>query len=102
MAVLIYKICTRAEWEAAVSQGVYRGSAVDQRDGFIHFSQAHQVDETLRRHFAGQSDLVRVSIDPTALGPSLRYEPSRGGELFPHLYGPLPIGLVNEVVPLPG
>jgi uncharacterized protein (DUF952 family) len=100
MAALIYKICTRAEWEAAVSQGAYRGSPVDLRDGFIHFSQEHQVAETLSRHFAGQRDLVRVSIDPAALGPSLRYEPSRGGELFPHLYGPLPVSLVNEVVPL--
>jgi len=98
MAKLIYKICTRAEWESAVTQGVFRGSPVDLRDGYIHFSQEHQVDDTLRKHFAGQRGLVRVAIDPSALGPALRYEPSRGGELFPHLYGALDVSLASQVI----
>jgi uncharacterized protein (DUF952 family) len=94
---LIYKICPRQEWAAAVVDGVYRGSPVDQRDGFIHFSDESQVEETRRRHFAGQGDLVLVSVDPADLGPDLRYEPSRNGQLFPHLYGQLPVSLAHEV-----
>jgi uncharacterized protein (DUF952 family) len=99
---LIYKICPRAEWEAAVVDGVYRGSAIDRRDGFVHFSTAAQVDETLRKHFAGQADLLLIAVDPALLGPALRFEVSRGGELFPHLYADLPISLAREVTPLGG
>jgi uncharacterized protein (DUF952 family) len=98
---IVYKICSRAEWDAAVAVGVYRGSAADERDGFIHFSRESQVAETLRKHFAGQRDLVRVSVDGDALGAALRYEASRGGELFPHLYGELPTALALAVVALP-
>jgi uncharacterized protein (DUF952 family) len=98
---LIYKICPRAEWEAANADGVYRGSEVDRRDGFIHFSTAAQVEETQRRYFAGRSDLVRVAVDPLTLGEALRFEPSRGGALFPHLYAELPIALAQEVCDLP-
>jgi uncharacterized protein (DUF952 family) len=94
---LIYKIAPRAEWEAALADGVYRGSEVDRRDGFIHFSRAVQVDETLRTHFAGQPDLLLIAVDPAALGPALRFEVSRGGELFPHLYGDLPVSIAREV-----
>jgi uncharacterized protein (DUF952 family) len=97
MSTLIYKICPRAEWEAAVARGVYAGSEVDRRDGFIHFSTAAQVDETLRRHFARQSDLVLVAVDPASLGAELRFEASRGGALFPHLYGVLPVSLAREL-----
>jgi uncharacterized protein (DUF952 family) len=97
MSALIYKICPRPEWESAIAAGVYRGSAVDLRDGFIHFSTARQVDETQRRHFAGQRDLVRVGVDPDTLGQALRYEASRGGDLFPHLYDVLPVHLAREV-----
>ncbi len=97
MDALIYKICPRAEWEAAIALGVYRGSEVDRRDGFIHLSTAAQVDETLRRHFTGQSDLLLVAVDPAALGAALRYEVSRGGALFPHLYGELLVSLAREV-----
>jgi uncharacterized protein (DUF952 family) len=97
MTTLIYKICPRAEWEAALVNGVYAGSEVDRRDGFIHFSTAAQVDETLRRHFAGQSDLVLVGVDPALLGAALRFEASRGGALFPHLYGVLPVSLAREL-----
>lgn len=98
---LIYKICSRAEWEAACADGVYRGSEVDRRDGFIHFSTAAQVEETQRRYFAGRNDLVRVGVDPSTLREALRFEASRGGALFPHLYAELPIGLAQEVCALP-
>ncbi len=93
----IYKVCSTAEWQAAASAGVFRGSAVDLRDGFIHFSTGAQLAETLRRHFAGQVDLVLVEVDPAELGALLRWEPSRGGELFPHLYGHLPVALARRV-----
>ncbi len=97
----IYKICTAAEWHEAEHAGVYRGSAADLRDGFIHFSSAEQVAETAARHFAGQRDLVLVSVDAQALGANLKWEASRGGALFPHLYGELPLTAVMRVEPLP-
>jgi len=84
-----------------VREGIYRGSAVDRRDGFIHFSTAAQVRETAAKHFAGLPDLVLVSIDDTRLGADLRWEPSRGGALFPHLYAPLPADAATQVTPLP-
>jgi len=86
---LIYKICPEALWREAEAAGVFRGAAVDLADGFIHFSTAEQVRETAAKHFAGQRDLVLVAFDDDRLGETLRYEPSRGGALFPHLYGPL-------------
>jgi uncharacterized protein (DUF952 family) len=101
VGALIYKICRRADWEAAAIGGIYRGCEVDRRDGFIHFSTAVQVDETLRRHFAGQGDLLLIAVDPAALGPALVFEVSRGGELFPHLYGELSVSLAVEVRALP-
>jgi uncharacterized protein (DUF952 family) len=85
----IYKILARAEWRAAEAAGRYDGSAADRKDGFIHFSTAAQAAETARRHFAGQDDLVVLELEADDLGPALRWEPSRGGDLFPHLYGPL-------------
>ena len=97
----IYKICTAAEWREAERNGCYRGSAVDRRDGFIHFSTAAQAAETAARHFAGQRDLVLVSVDTAMLGDRLRWEPSRGGALFPHLYGDLPLAAARGAVPLP-
>ena len=98
---MIYKICTAAEWREAERDGVYRGSAVDRQDGFIHFSTAGQAAETAAKHFAGQHDLVLVSVDAAALGDRLKWEPSRGGALFPHLYGDLPLAAVRSVAPLP-
>ena len=98
---IVYKICTRAAWQEAIRHGAFRGSADDRRDGFIHFSAAHQLAETARKYFHGQHDLVLVSIDPATLGPALRWEPSRGGALFPHLYGPLPMRAVKWMRPLP-
>jgi uncharacterized protein (DUF952 family) len=97
---LIYKLLDRRAWEAALAEGVFSGSAVDLADGFIHFSTAAQAAETARRHFAGQADLMLVAVDPDRLGATLRWEPSRGGELFPHLYGPLPTAAAVSARPL--
>jgi uncharacterized protein (DUF952 family) len=99
--MIVYKICSAAEWQAAARAGVFDGSAVDRRDGFIHFSTAAQVAETAAKHFAGQRDLVLVAIDAGKLGTALRWEISRGGALFPHLYAPLALEAVVSVVPLP-
>jgi len=93
----IYKILTRDEWTRAQAAGRFEGSAVDLADGFIHFSTAAQAQETARRHFAGQADLVVLEIEGDDLGPGLKYEPSRGGDLFPHLYGPLGVTYVRAV-----
>ena len=86
---LIYKICPRTLWREAERDGVYAGSDADARDGFIHFSTAAQLPGTAAKHFAGQTDLMLVAVDGEKLGTALRWEPSRGGELFPHLYGKL-------------
>jgi uncharacterized protein (DUF952 family) len=85
----VYKICPARLWREAVAEGIFRGSGIDLADGYIHFSTADTVQETAGRHFAGAADLVLVAFDDLALGPELRYEPSRGGALFPHLYGTL-------------
>jgi uncharacterized protein (DUF952 family) len=101
VATTIYKICDAALWRAAEQAGAFRGAPVDLADGYIHFSTGPQVRETAARHFAGVADLVLVAIDADALGAALRYEPSRGGALFPHLYGALPMVAVLWVKPLP-
>jgi uncharacterized protein (DUF952 family) len=98
---LIYKICERAAWQEAEREGVFRGAPVDLADGYIHFSAADQLGETAARHFAGQGDLVLVAVEAAALGPALKWEPSRGGALFPHLHGDLPLALASWVRPLP-
>jgi uncharacterized protein (DUF952 family) len=98
---IIYKICPKTLWHGAEQAGVFAGAPVDRADGYIHFSTAAQAAETAVRHFAGQDDLVLVAIDAAALGSALRYEPSRGGQLFPHLYGTLPLSAVRWVKPLP-
>jgi len=97
----IYKICTASEWREAERAGAYRGSAADRTDGFIHFSTAEQATETASKWFAGQRDLVLVAVDGDALGGQLKWEPSRGGALFPHLYGDLELSAVLRVDPLP-
>lgn len=86
---LIYKISSRSAWVEAEKAGRFDGAPVDHRDGFIHFSDASQVKETAARHFRGESDLLVIAVDTEKLGPALKWEPSRGGALFPHLYGPL-------------
>lgn len=91
----IYKICERASWRLAEQTGTYRGSAADIRDGFIHFSTAAQLTGTMDKHFAGHRDLLLVAVDASGLGPTLKWEPSRGGELFPHLYSALPLTAVR-------
>ncbi len=93
----IYKICSASAWREAERQGAYRGSADDWRDGFIHFSTASQVAGTVAKHFAGQAGLFLIAVDADALGEALKWEPSRGGELFPHLYGELDTGAVVEI-----
>ena len=98
-ATLIFKIATAAEWSAAAG-GVFHGSPDDTRDGYIHFSQAHQLAGTLARHFRGRNDLVIAAFDAPDFGPELRWEASRGGELFPHLYGVLVTGKALWVEPL--
>ena len=98
---IIYKICTRDEWESAEQLGRFTGSAADVADGFIHFSTAAQLRETAAKHFAGQTDLVVIAIDANRLGESIKWEPSRGGELFPHLYAALPTNSAIRVSPLP-
>ena len=98
---MIYKICPAALWREAERSGAFRGSEVDLRDGFIHFSSATQAAETAAKHFAGQHDLVLVHVDAAKLGDKLKWEPSRGGALFPHLYGELDLAAVSRVEPLP-
>ena len=114
----IYKLMKSAEWEAAWAEGVYRGSEQDQRDGFIHFSTATQIAKTARKHFSGVPDLVLLAIDTDMIeklhapeyesvagkqseDSPLRWEPSRGGELFPHLYALLPSAAVQSATPAP-
>jgi len=91
-----YKLVDRREWDAARASGAYHGSAVDRADGYIHMSTAAQLAETARRHYAGLGSLMLVEVSLTALGEALHWEPSRGGDLFPHLYGPLPVTAVRS------
>ena len=125
IATTIYKLMTSEEWEAAQASGIYRGSAHDLRDGFIHFSTAAQLGETARKHFSGVANLVLLTVvtegptspypqhlqisegtdphppsGPSNLQSALKWEPSRDGDLFPHLYGNLPLGAVTNVTPL--
>jgi uncharacterized protein (DUF952 family) len=125
---LIFHACRRDEWTEALAIGVYAGSSQDAADGFIHFSTAEQMEESVAKHRAGQDDLMLLSVDPTKLGERLRWEPSRaatkcppraqeglaapnppsssgaaarrGGQLFPHLYGALPIAAVIQAAAL--
>ncbi|MFG1347019.1 DUF952 domain-containing protein [Xanthobacter autotrophicus DSM 431] len=98
---VVYKICPADLWAEAEAKGVFAGAQVDHQDGFIHFSTAAQAQETARRHFAGQAGLKLVAVEVAPLGAALKWEPSRGGDLFPHLYGPLPLSAVAWVKDLP-
>jgi uncharacterized protein (DUF952 family) len=97
---IIYKICPATLWHDAQREGVFRGAAIDLQDGYIHFSGADQVAETAAKHFSGQHDLLLVQVDTTRLAARLKWEPSRGGALFPHLYGDLDLKAVTKVEPL--
>lgn len=99
LTMTIYKVLSADAWAAAQRAGVYEGSADDARDGFIHFSTAEQLTETLRKHFAGARDLVLLYVRADL--EALRWEPSRNGALFPHLYATLPLAAVQRVEPLP-
>jgi uncharacterized protein (DUF952 family) len=98
---LIYHMCRAEEWRLALPTGRYSGSSQDAADGFIHFSTAAQIVESAAKHRAGQRGLVLLAVDPAALGDALRWEASRGGALFPHLYGALPCAAVRRVDDLP-
>ena len=95
--MLIYKVCSRTVWEEIRSLTSWAGSPHDLRDGFIHFSTHDQLAGTLQKHYAGQTDLMLLSINAETLGDALKWEPSRGGDLFPHLYGPLSIALIISI-----
>jgi len=97
----VYKICSAAEWREAIETGAYHGSAVDRNDGFVHLSAEHQVRETAQRHFAAKRDLVLIALEAEALGPGLKWEPSRGGDPFPHFYGVIPTARARWTAPLP-
>jgi uncharacterized protein (DUF952 family) len=97
----VYKILSRAEWNAAEAVGVFAGSALDRSDGYIHLSTAGQAGETARLHFRGQAELVLLTLDAERLAGAIKWEPSRGGQLFPHLYGVLNTAEVTAVRALP-
>jgi uncharacterized protein (DUF952 family) len=99
--MVVYKIVATDEWRGAEAAGVFAGASVDRADGFIHFSTAEQAPETAAKWFAGRNDLTLVALDAAALGGDLKWEPSRGGALFPHLYAPLPMSAVLWSRPLP-
>ncbi|AMS44200.1 uncharacterized protein (DUF952 family) [Aminobacter aminovorans] len=101
MTKTIYKICPEAMWREAERSGIFTGAPIDLTDGFIHFSTAEQVVETAAKHFTGQADLLLIAIDAERLGPALKYEVSRGGALFPHLYAQLEASAAKWVRPLP-
>ena len=98
---LIFKISTAALWAEAERSGVFAGMPIDIKDGYVHFSTATQVAETLARHFAGQQDLLLITVRADACGDALRWEVSRGGQLFPHLYASLPVSAALRVIEIP-
>ncbi|MDB5569189.1 MAG: hypothetical protein JWN93_372 [Hyphomicrobiales bacterium] len=98
---LIYKIASLEEWQGALAAGRFDGAPVDLADGYIHFSTADQTRETAAKHFAGREGLVLAALDADALGDELVWEPSRGGQLFPHLYRPFAASEVLWAKPLP-
>lgn len=97
----IYKILRAEEWAALQANGETPGAPIDVADGFIHFSTAEQARETAAKHFAGEPDLILATLEADTLGDALRWEVSRGGALFPHLYGPLRLADITAHTPLP-
>ncbi len=98
---VVYKICPASLWSEAERAGTFSGAAIDLKDGYIHFSAAGQVAETAALYFKGQEGLVLVAVDGDRLGAALKWEPSRGGALFPHLYAALPLSAVLWSRPMP-
>jgi len=96
----IYKICPTACWRKAAIEKEFCGSGIDHNDGYIHFSTGVQVAETAARHFAAMDDLMLIAVDADRLGDALKWEPARSGDLFPHLYEPLPLVAVLWATPL--
>ena len=101
-SMTIFKVCSKTVWEEIRHLTSWAGSPHDLRDGFIHFSTASQLEGTIQKHYAGQTDLMLLAIDGNTLGEALKWEPSRGGELFPHLYGAMPIASVVSAQDLIG
>lgn len=101
MHATIYKIAPQPLWAEAKAKGRFDGAPIDLADGYIHFSTAEQALETAAKHFAGQDNLLLIAVDTSRLGPALKYEVSRGGALFPHLYAPLDLTAVVWEKPLP-
>ncbi len=95
-----YKVLTATQMAALLREGVFSGAPIDLADGYIHLSTAGQLDETVAKHFAGQADLHIAAVDLAALGDAVKWEPARGGALFPHIYGPLPLSAVIAHGPL--
>jgi uncharacterized protein (DUF952 family) len=100
MSIRAYKILTAGQWAAWQADGLFVGAPLDIEDGYIHLSAADQVAETAARHFAGLHELVLVEVDLVALGEDVRWEPSRGGQLFPHVYGTIPLEAVTKASPI--
>ena len=98
---VIYHMCRTDEWQTAQETGIYPGSSQDQADGFIHFSTKQQVWTSAAKHRRGQDGILLLSVETSQLGTALKWEPSRGGALFPHLYGPLAVAAVIDATPLP-
>lgn len=98
---MIYKICDEALWREAEAAGEFLGAEIDLQDGYIHFSAASQAKETAAKHFAGRNNLLLIAVDEQKMGDALKWEASRGGDLFPHLYGNLSTSDVEWAVPLP-
>lgn len=100
MSAAVWKLVDVADWEAARAGGTYAGSPIDLADGYVHMSGGDQLAETARRHYAGRTGLLLIELDPARLGDALKWEPSRGGALFPHLYGPVPFAACRTERPL--
>ncbi len=96
----VLKVLSAADWAAFQGEGVYRGSTVDLADGYIHFSTAAQIGATLAKHYAGQTELMLLAVRTDDFGEALKWEPARGGDLFPHLYAPLPLAAVKAAAPI--
>jgi uncharacterized protein (DUF952 family) len=99
--MLIYKIINAKAWQSAVQAQIFHGASIDLADGYIHLSTAKQAEETAKRHFHGQTDLLLVAFEAEEFGAQLKWEASRGGDLFPHVYGAINPVAARWAKPLP-